>query len=57
MIRLIQEVDENNKFSITKVEHTITQSDIDLSTLLEEIETFMRACGYSFTGTLTIEEE
>ena len=54
MIILEKTYDRNNEFDMCDVKMTIANDDISLTQLLEQIELFLKACGYVFTGELDI---
>lgn len=56
-IKFIKTKDPNNEFDRTNVTHEILNDEIDITSLLEDIEIFVRAIGYNFKGTLDIVED
>ena len=57
MYKFIKTIDESNQFDNTNVEVTIPYNDLDLTTLMESFEDFLRGCSFSFNGHLEIVPE
>lgn len=57
MIQFIKTVKENDEYDHSDITMTIKHNDIDLNTILEEFETFLRAIGYVFDGVVDIVNE
>ena len=54
ILQKLVDPDDENTYDKCDVEFTIHNDDIDLTTLLVDIEKFLRACGYIFNGELDI---
>lgn len=55
--KFIKTKDPNNEFDRTNVEIEVCSEEVTLDDLLEDIEDFLRACGYSIHSIEHVKED